>query len=55
MNKPSNPLRMQDQEEDGLTPSQREKRDQEETIYRYIMRGGGGVTPVVKDSSHASS
>tara|TARA_Y100000589_G_C26912361_1_gene530855 strand:- start:174 stop:488 length:315 start_codon:yes stop_codon:yes gene_type:complete len=41
MNKPSNPLRMQDQEEDGLTPSQREKRDQEETIYRYIMRGGG--------------
>ena len=24
-----------------LTPAQREKREQEETIYRYIMRGGG--------------
>lgn len=27
--------------ESTLTPAQREKRKQEETIYRYIMRGGG--------------
>lgn len=25
----------------GLTPAQRDKRQQAETIYRYIMRGGG--------------
>ena len=41
MTKPSNPLQTQEQEQDGLTPSQRDKREQEETIYRYIMRGGG--------------
>ncbi len=27
--------------DDDLTPSQREKREHEETSYRYIMRGGG--------------
>ena len=41
MTKPSNPLTTTDEDSDSLTPSQREKRSQEETIYRYIMRGGG--------------
>ena len=41
MTKPSNPLTTTDGDSDSLTPAQREKRSQEETIYRYIMRGGG--------------
>ena len=41
MNKAPKPLATLDPEPDDLTPAQRDKREQEETIYRFIMRGGG--------------
>ena len=41
MTKPTKPLEPDDETVSSVTPSQREKRQQEETIYRYIMRGGG--------------
>ena len=41
MNKPSRPPSSQLEDSERLTPAQQEKLQQEETIYRYIMRGGG--------------
>ncbi|MBT6491830.1 MAG: hypothetical protein HOK97_18825, partial [Deltaproteobacteria bacterium] len=41
MTKPAKPLEPDEETVSSVTPSQREKRQQEETIYRYIMRGGG--------------
>ena len=41
MNKPVIPPSAQGSDDESLTPAQREKQKQEETIYRYIMRGGG--------------
>jgi hypothetical protein len=41
MSKTPKSLSPVEQEPEDLTPAQREKREQEETIYRFIMRGGG--------------
>ena len=41
MSKTPKSLSPAEQGPDALTPAQREKREQEETIYRFIMRGGG--------------
>jgi hypothetical protein len=41
MTKPTDPLEPTETTEPTLTPAQREKHEQQETIYRYIMRGGG--------------
>ena len=41
MTKPLNSLTTTDEDTQSQTPTQREKQNQEETIYRYIMRGGG--------------
>ena len=41
MNKPSRPPSSPLEDSERLTPAQQEKLQQEETIYRYIMRGGG--------------
>ncbi len=41
MDKSTKPTTTPRPEPEGQTPAQREKRAQEETIYRFIMRGGG--------------